>query len=328
MYTRRQIAELAADEGYGEAGALENKFKEYSRYGLIGPSIGKESRRGGAGLYHPVQAELFLSYLEHRTRGINLYTLANLPIGFWLLGFDGIPVQQVQRALFFGLAPLLPTSLFDSAPNQTVQRRSRTARRPGDRSFYRDNLSNQLAVLRATDDFTSLVSLLQTDVLEGISRDWTLPVSKPEFVGAACRSFPSPHAPLFGNVLYELYLSRITALVFVDALVRDTPATRSLFEWARASFISGLVLTEFARPAFNVDCRDTLAWLFEPPTVEQIVRNGGITLLTELGMGIRALAGDKTPIVQKFGAPDVTLDRLKIDRRDVLRVLETAPTVR
>lgn len=85
----------------GDKAVLRYRFLHLQRIGLLGNAVGKEARKGGAGVWRPVQATLFRLYLEQLSRGVRRSTLANIPVGLWLLANPGIELRQAQRALGF-----------------------------------------------------------------------------------------------------------------------------------------------------------------------------------------------------------------------------------
>src|SRR5439155_4452088 len=94
------IAEAVA-LGYGEAKQLRATFLNWQKRGLLGGAERKARRRGGEGIWHPAQGRLWLSHLRQRAAGVRVTTLANLPVGLWLMGEDGIELDQAQRAFSF-----------------------------------------------------------------------------------------------------------------------------------------------------------------------------------------------------------------------------------
>src|SRR5215472_17402849 len=60
--------------------------------------VRKANRRGGEGLWHPIQQWMFLNILENRAAGVRLGTMTNQPIGLWLHGVNGVELRQAQRA--------------------------------------------------------------------------------------------------------------------------------------------------------------------------------------------------------------------------------------
>jgi hypothetical protein len=89
----------AMERGYGDAPSLEAKLGMFQKRGLVGHSIGRDGQRGD-GVWHDVQAWLWLQPLERCAEGLRPSALTNLPVGLWLLGMDGggIGLRQVQRA--------------------------------------------------------------------------------------------------------------------------------------------------------------------------------------------------------------------------------------
>src|SRR6266508_4020828 len=102
MVTRDEMLATAEGLGYGPASDLDATFNNWRGYGLIGKATRKASRRGGEGLWHPIQFQLWLTLLRLRRRaGMSLASLADLPVGMWLLAWPGIETAQAQRVLYF-----------------------------------------------------------------------------------------------------------------------------------------------------------------------------------------------------------------------------------
>jgi hypothetical protein len=95
------MIDQAIRQNLGSARSLAHTFGNFQKRGLIGHASTKTSRRGGEGLWHPIQGALWIGTLTHRRQGVRLTTLANLPVGVWLLGVPGIDTQQAQRAFGF-----------------------------------------------------------------------------------------------------------------------------------------------------------------------------------------------------------------------------------
>jgi hypothetical protein len=86
LVTLADILERASAAGFGDPAALRYRFLHMQRVGLVGPMASKARRRGGEGLWHPAQGNLFLSHLENLQRGRRRATLANAVVGSWLQG--------------------------------------------------------------------------------------------------------------------------------------------------------------------------------------------------------------------------------------------------
>jgi hypothetical protein len=99
------IVNEASQLGHGSIKELKRRFVRYQELGLIGKSMRKEKRKGGQGLWHPGQAGLFMLYLRLRKENrSDTISLANIPIGIWLLEVafgKVVTVEQAQRAFYY-----------------------------------------------------------------------------------------------------------------------------------------------------------------------------------------------------------------------------------
>jgi hypothetical protein len=126
-YSKVQMLDEAARAGYGDGRGLNALFVARQQAGIISRAARRAGRRG-EGLWHPVQRALWLMALADRARGVDLATIANAPIGLWLLGWPGVENRQARRALYFfvgakhaghNLRPLL-AQLLAGVPHLTL----------------------------------------------------------------------------------------------------------------------------------------------------------------------------------------------------------------
>src|SRR5262249_35716055 len=87
--------------------------------GLVGKLVTKAGRRGGEGLWHPAQRELWLTLVRERSAGKTPRSLAVYPVAIWVFGWPGVELAQVQRARTFWASP---TSARRRGTRSTVER--------------------------------------------------------------------------------------------------------------------------------------------------------------------------------------------------------------
>jgi hypothetical protein len=314
LKTLDQMVAEASAAGLGESEWLRCRFVEFQRCGLLGGPERKEPRRGGAGLWHPVQGALWLVYLQHRREGFSLPTLTNIPIGVWMLGIEGVRAEQAQRALCFGAQKWLPPDWQRRMPPSTAARRlGRGERRAADRSLAARN--TRRAVERLADQDTRpaakrrLFKALR-QVLDGIP-DPDLMVGKPTFTQAVSRvrpRTPADDSHRIGAAIYQMLSDRFLALAYLDILCSTLPQVVGFWEWARGFWQYTFARYHKALPALQA--RSGLGDLFETPTLNQVANEAGSWLLGILGAGIRALHGDVEPAIRRYGLPEAAWAKL------------------
>lgn len=120
LLTLDRILGQAVAAGFGDVATLRYRFLHLQRIGLIGHAVGKTNKRGGAGLWHPIQGQLFLQYLRQMPH-THRATLANEPVGLWLLEEPGVELEQAQRSLRFWASKTLGDSR--AADRRSLRRR-------------------------------------------------------------------------------------------------------------------------------------------------------------------------------------------------------------
>lgn len=100
MLTKAEMVGKAEAAGYGERLHLGRAFVDWQQRGLLGKALTKASRRGGEGLWHDGQGELWLELLRDRLdEGVSIESMANRPVAHWLLGNPAVRTGQAQLAL-------------------------------------------------------------------------------------------------------------------------------------------------------------------------------------------------------------------------------------
>src|ERR1039458_9096405 len=91
LVSKATMVAAAVGAGYGDKRELARTFVSWQQLGLMGEMTARAERRGGEGLCHPTQRDLWLGLLSNRlVAGVRTQTLANFPVGGWLLGMEGI----------------------------------------------------------------------------------------------------------------------------------------------------------------------------------------------------------------------------------------------
>jgi len=273
LVTKAQMIEDARHAGFGgELRILAKTFTNYQQVGLLGHCAEKAKRRGGEGLWHPAQHALWLSLLHSRRNGLSIARCTALPVSLWLLGCEGIPLAQAQKAWDTWSKACLD---FGSQTDRRAKARrevdgvvSRVASLAGDhastgqRHALRDSLDHFLDGLDVTRD-TYMAALLAVSVPEG------QPTLRQRAVAA------NAHEAL---LLHSLAVSRR------DVLVRSTPDVAAFWEWARGVYTNSLKVAVDHWPELAA-CPDVGPW-FELPTSPEVMLAACADLATTFGVGI------------------------------------------
>jgi len=146
LYTKQELIQLGVETVPASTPSrLRATFEEWQTRGLIGSYERKEARRGGAGLWHPLQKELWLAELRHRDAGHAVIHLANFPVGAWFLFDEGIRIEQVQlafgtwaTAFLEGLRPVASGPALDRSARRYVDQLADPAASEADRRVDED----------------------------------------------------------------------------------------------------------------------------------------------------------------------------------------------
>ncbi len=323
MLTKRKILETGERAHYGSVAELEPKFRSWQRFGLVGGAVGKTARRGGEGLWHPIQGAIFLAILNNLAQGVRLTTMANLPVGLWMAGVEGVELRQVQRALYYWIT----RRALGTKPNPI-----RGSRPTGPRSIREQ-------AIRA--------------IVDGIARPNASPPVRRELaeqirvqadgVAASAGGVPAPFLTAYlavvtpdrpsteelradaANLYYSIRFQLIAAEV-LDALCADRDDVRGFWGWVGRYATDKLeVGTLEGAPPEWIRLRD--------PTPEQVhalsrgLERSCAFALTYSGVGLRILAGGewsatliRPPILHgiepnpTWGKPDQLLDLIDVER--------------
>jgi hypothetical protein len=318
LITLDQIVEQALAEGYGTPEALRSHFFKLRAYGLIGRPIEKEHRRGGAGLWHPVQGSLFIFYLGNRREGISLTDLSNAPVGLWLLdGADGpwrIDTRQAQQALLYGGSSMLREKVGEPWQYGVISKRGRPGREIGERSIQAQNARRTAQIISRP---RSTPHRAISKVLSSVAMDAPdFNLKKSQFIEAFRAARPQVQSPLAeaeASALYQIIADRHLAIRHVKALTREVKPVLELWEWARSFWQLHTAYYMESLPKLQV--LPGMGDLFEQTSLQQIMTFGSTYLLGVLGGAIRGLQGDVYPSIQQFGLPRVSLEEIGVVKR-------------
>jgi hypothetical protein len=309
------IVQAAHDQGYGEPGELRRRFSEYRGFGLVGPHVTKAKRQGGEGLWHPNQQQLFLDVLRRRQNDNNrLPTIANLPVGLWRVGYEGITTEQVQRAMSYwgGHLPGAPASWGQSGRDRRTGK-SKAERRPsGPRSLRRRGVEQAVERLAAPGASESAKRELR-NLLE-IMNDLGDPSAPDTWARAALGVIapggnPSPQQRQVVDFQHRAFILQVLAVRHLDLLC-DASA-RPLWDWA-LSELDQKNRADYVAIQGQLIHNSEIGHLFERPLSFDILQQGCIGFLTILGMSLAILWGEHGMAMPPGEEPP---PRMKIERR-------------
>jgi hypothetical protein len=288
VVTRGGLLTAAEEAGYGSRSALGATFNNWRGYGLIGKAAGKASRRGGEGLWHPIQLQLWLALLRlRRKEGASLASLANLPVVIWLMAWPGVATVQAQTALYFWMR----------GPSKKGERPR------GERSVRLRVIDGEIERLAHPNaDPKAKRELLQhlSRLTEGTAMAWATPpaesvrvvtaVISPQDLGSA--DAEARATSLFMGIRFQLF-----AVKEMGTLRQYRPDVVRFWQWARRYAQDRLGEGEEAIP-IPPPPRDP--WTAQDIAVlRRISTHACARLLGVLGIGLHILAGGEwTPTLE------------------------------
>ena len=284
------------EAGFGDEQQLTRTFTEFQQQGLLGKSIAKAPRRGGEGLWHPMQQVLWLDLLQRRVSDqVRSTTLANVPVGLWLLGQAGIETSQAQRAFEYWSGYL---TIRDSGePRKKAARRPKgtaevwsTQRPTGSRSLQRRALVERVEALSAPgapEEAKRQLRLLLEILNSGAGVSPDLYISRVLDVLAPGRD-PTPAQRHMASMMSRGLAIQKLAVDEASRLV--VPAAIPLWEWARRAYQADLPEFELWRQQAAGDA--SIGHLFRRSTFEVAIQEACNSMLTTLGIGIALLRGE------------------------------------
>jgi hypothetical protein len=283
----------AIEAGFGDLN-LPSRLIEYQRFGLMGRPLTKAARRGGEGLWHPDQLSLFLDVLHLREREkLRMPTIANVPVGLWRLGAEGISTEQAQRAMahWGGALPGAPSGAGQPGHNRKTGRERSATRPRGDRSIRHKAIDQAVEWLSAPG--ASEQAKRELRHLLVVINDTGTPASPDTWARVALGVIapdgePSleqrraAHSMSIGFALQEL------AIRHLDQLCAQW--SQPLWNWARAVDQDNRqgYLDEQARMVSD----PKVGHLYSRPLIDDIVQQGCRGQLTILGMTLAILWGE------------------------------------
>lgn len=277
-------------------------FAEWQRIGLLGRHVRKASRRGGEGLWHSAQFELWKTYLRHRKERVRLATLANLPIGGWLLGWDGVELDQAQKALLFWICQ-------NGSPDRPSGERS--LRRRGIETIV-EELAHSQALKRDKVE-ASKVFEQQLDAIPEMS------VSEATFVKALTPLLAKENrrdVRLYASSLYGVIEVTSSALPYVEDLCRlNTREIKEFWIWARNLF--HVTYAEYTAEIPHLSDAPDTGRFFVPYTLERFMNTACATLLQLFGYGIKYVLRECDFPNHRPRPPVITLRKSSIQEHPV-----------
>lgn len=211
----------AASAKYGDAGSLRARFEEFQKVGILGRATAKEPRRGGAGVWDPMQTALWMNALRWRREGIPLPIIANVPVGLWLTDAEGVELRQAQRAMGFWAekrasdeTPAGPRTLRARAVNDLIDRHASPAAGARARRQVRTLLEQ------------TINALIDPEPL------------RHEFILALTAVF-GPDSSYSPALVFDALRDRIRVLTILRLTLTQTPEAETLWKWTRTAIIVG-----------------------------------------------------------------------------------------
>ena len=284
MIARDRILQEAQDRGFGTGRSLLRTFINWQRKGLVGRAVARAPRRGGEGLWHERQLWIWLSLLHLRKQGAHLSVLANIPVACWMLGMDGVEIDQVQKVFveFWGKPPGLPDL-----------ERSKVRRGQVDAAV--DWMAVPEAPARARRQFRKTLAQASENLPH-------LGVSEEAYRAAAGAVLaPSGH-PTEAQQLaienaYGVMAIRALALSQLHQLTRHTPEVARFWEWGRRFFqATWQHYATVLQP--TLAAQEGVGHLYTAPDLSGLgllTEQGCLTQLTVLGAGLDMLRSKRFP---------------------------------
>jgi hypothetical protein len=293
VLTKREILEGAELVGLGTVEELRPKFRSWQRFGLVGKMAGKAPRRGGEGLWHPIQGDLFLIALRNEKNDTRLTTVANFPVGLWFGKVEGVELEQVRRALYYWATRRALGGTYDPS------RGTRPSGRTSIREVALRAIVDQVAASDATDQARADLTEQLRDNADGLSA--SSPAVPRSFMSAyvAAAAPGRPSAPEIRERATDLYLwlrYQLIGVTQLAVLCSTRPDVARYWVWMRRYALDDLDVgaaerppPEWARNLYALS-RDQIELL-----AHGLERSCGLAL-TWAGVGLRTLAGAEWPI--------------------------------
>jgi hypothetical protein len=266
MATKTEMVKAAGLADFGTEAQLAKTFNNWQGIGLLGKQENKAPRRGGEGRWHPNQLRLWLWLLQNRAEGVRLATLANSPVGLWLLESEGIRLKQAQRAFAYWANRMIdePTganSLRRRAIDEQIAKFAKAGR----------NLPAERRLRRGIEFLADDVITRETFISQ------VLEVMTPAGETTGAQRW-------FAQSAYRALSLRFQALARIDVLTRDTPDIDALWDWAGNVIRSNW--GEHQRTWHVLAANPDIGHIFERPEVGGFLNTACSGLLSVFGIGI------------------------------------------
>ncbi len=292
-----QLLTLAEITGAGsvspdEAQRRRRRFIRYQELGLLGRPVTKASRRGGEGLWHPSQAHLWHAYERHRGV-VRQPTLANAPVGAWLMRLPGLELRQAQLAFDYWARAVSRVELPPAGERTDFRRRIAKAA---------DQIAGPLADAKARRELAKMLSILSDANSMIVSRRTV------EATVAAALS-PSeerhPRETQYASTYYVGVDLHLLPLTHLPALRSES--STGLWTWARDMAEATFAMYQREQPILRSQ-PETGRFYQETPDMNYFVNQSCVTLLLLFGVGIRHLTQDHPlHIPRGMPTPDASL---------------------
>jgi hypothetical protein len=268
------LAEAEA-RSYGTHRNLERDFINWQRCGLMGMAVAKAPRRGGEGLWTDRQLWIWLSLLHLREQGAHLRLLANVPVGSWMVGMDGIDIAQIQRVLasFWSEVPAAPSAERSPAYRSTLDRVVERLSAPGAQARARRQLRREFA--RIGDELQAIRDRSRSFVtaVEGVLS----PQGK-----------PTPHQSRVARDALDVMAMRALAVQHIDRLARSTNEAREFWAWTQRFFLATAAHFQITQP--ELASHEGVGHVYNPIELQSFLAyEACTTLLLIVGIGIDCL---------------------------------------
>ena len=293
------MIENAEREGLGDPTRLRRSFSQFRKYGLIGGYVEKSSRKGGEGLWHPIQFDLFFCYLRNikesgtrpggAYRGDLLHKMASIPVGAWLFKEPGITINQAKMCLNFQWGKRLKAI-------KTVMKRPGTSNR-SDLGKSVKNYIHEISIIPTTNPKRS------RGLIQRLS-DIVLYSSMDSFSQAtwddAIAQFLEDESPKDSKYISDEWRFQLDCflcgLLYMRRLVMETALVDELWQWAREVYQYDLrkwrrVVNEAQYESPEI-VKDFIDPVFGLPTIDNVLLIASRDILRYLGLGIKHLLGE------------------------------------
>jgi hypothetical protein len=303
LVSKATMVAAAVGAGYGDKRELARTFVSWQQLGLMGKMTARAERRGGEGLWHPTQRDLWLGLLSNRlVAGVRTQTLANFPVGGWLLGMEGIETEQAQKAFSYWASYL-------SAPTRPTGERSLRRRAIEERV---DQMADPTASETSKRELRHLLEIIN-DLASYHS------MSPDTFLRAALgvmvpQGTPSKAHRFIANMSHGSMKLQLIAGRHLALLDGTAAGVLDFWEWSRKLDAEGRGLYLQGQPAMAA--HPEIGRFYRPFELEPWINQSCLMLLTVFGIGIGHLLDELGPWPKDAGVePPPKLPGLRKEAR-------------